>query len=275
MEEQKRTPHGRLRVLEKAASPQAEQRMRRRPLVLRHGRGARGHRGLEPAAQQLRLACLLPRLRAQPPSAEKSAPPIPSVHSSSFPTISRTMPVSPAKWGAVSTTSGPSGRDLPGPPWSERALVPSVGRVSIPSPATAPSRRGLYGSPPAQQRTVSPLSPGDTRERPLAGVRLAGVSPLGSTTTSRAMYAAARREFTAAGASVPELAGRRGKSLGWPQTKAGEGEGAFFGVIDPFFVLVASTDEPVGGIRHSHRGVFDAWHFLWVFSPGASISPFT
>lgn len=78
-----------------------------------------------------------------------------------------------------------------------------------------------------------------------------------------------------AGASVPELAGRRGKSLGWPQTKAGEGEGAFFGVIDPFFVLVASTDEPVGGIRHSHRGVFDAWHFLWVFSPGASISPFT
>lgn len=91
-------------------SPQAEQRMQRRPLVLRHGRGARGHRGLEPAAQQLRLACLLPRLRAQPPSAEKSAPPIPSVRSSSFPTISRTMRVSPAKWGAVSTTSGPSGR---------------------------------------------------------------------------------------------------------------------------------------------------------------------
>lgn len=163
-------PARRLRGLEKAASPQAEQRMRRRPLVLRHGRGARGHRGLEPAAQQLRLACLLPRLRAQPPSAEKSDPPIPSVHSSSFPTISRTMRVSPAKWGAVSTTSGPSGRALPGPPWSERALVPSVGRVSIPSPATAPSKRGLYGSPPAQQRTASPLSPGDTRERPLAGV---------------------------------------------------------------------------------------------------------
>lgn len=68
-----------------------------------------------------------------------------------------------------------------------------------------------------------------------------------------------------AGASVPELAGRRGKSLGWPQTKAGEGEGAFFGVIDPFFVLVSSIDEPVGGIRHSHRGVFDAWYFLWAF----------
>lgn len=211
LEEQKRTPHGRLRGLEKAASPQAEQRMRRRPLVLRHGRGARGHRGLEPAAQQLRLACLLPRLRAQPPSAEKSAPPIPSVRSSSFPTISRTMRVSPAKWGAVSTTSGPSGRALPGQPWSERALVPSVGRVSIPSPATAPSRRGLYGSPRAQQRTASPLSPGDTRERPLAGVRLAGLSPLGSTTTSRAMYAAARREFTACGGFGTRTCGPEGK----------------------------------------------------------------